>query len=107
MARRAVQLIPAAPADAVAAPVRRPISFTRRVIKAILGPYMRHYHHLELEDGANVPAHGPAIIVTNHASLLDVPSLMVLDPFPNTATIVKASLFKIPVISWLLRQWGA
>src|SRR5919201_5688526 len=32
---------------------------------------------------------------------------MVLDPFPNTATVVKASMFKVPVVSWFLRQWGA
>ena len=47
------------------------------------------------------------LIVLNHASLLDVPALMVLDPFPNTRTIVKASLFKLPIISWFLKQWGA
>jgi 1-acyl-sn-glycerol-3-phosphate acyltransferase len=79
----------------------------RRAVKAIMGPYMRWYHHLELLDPENVPLAGPAIVVTNHASLLDVPALMVLDPFPNTATIVKASLFKVPVVSWFLRQWGA
>jgi 1-acyl-sn-glycerol-3-phosphate acyltransferase len=79
----------------------------RRVVKLMLGPLMRAYFHLELEDGHNVPLSGPAIIVTNHASLLDVPALMVIDPFPNTATIVKASLFKVPIVSWLLGQWGA
>lgn len=79
----------------------------RRLAKAVLGPYMRLVHHLRLEDMHNVPPRGPAIVVMNHASLLDVPALMVLDPFPNTATVVKASLFKVPVISWILRQWGA
>jgi 1-acyl-sn-glycerol-3-phosphate acyltransferase len=79
----------------------------RRFAKAVLGPYMRAYHHLELVGAENVPPRGPAIVVTNHASLLDVPALMVVDPYPNTATIVKASMFKIPVVSWLLRQWGA
>lgn len=79
----------------------------RRAAKAVLGPYMRLVHHLRLEDMHNVPARGPAIVVMNHASLLDVPALMVLDPFPNTATVVKASLFKVPLVSWMLRQWGA
>ena len=88
-----------------AQPVRVPA--TRRFIKALLRPYMRLYHRLELRGGEYIPAHGPAIVVLNHASLLDVPALMVVDPFPNTVTIVKASLFKIPVVRWFLEQWHA
>jgi 1-acyl-sn-glycerol-3-phosphate acyltransferase len=68
---------------------------------------MRLAHQLRLEGRENVPPGGPAIVVLNHASLLDVPALMAIDPFPNTGTVVKASMFKIPVISWFLRQWGA
>jgi 1-acyl-sn-glycerol-3-phosphate acyltransferase len=79
----------------------------RRVARAILGLYMRLYHRLEMQGGTNLPPRGPALVVINHASLLDVPALMVLDPYPDTATIAKASLFKVPVVSWLLRQWGA
>ena len=79
----------------------------RRFIKAVLGPYMRLFHALELQGAEHIPARGPAIVVLNHASLLDVPALMVLDPFPNTATVVKASMFKVPIVSWFLRQWGA
>lgn len=79
----------------------------RRILKPILAAYMRPYHHLVLEGTEHVPASGPLLVVINHASLLDVPALMVLDPFPNTATVVKASMFKIPVIGWILHQWGA
>jgi len=80
---------------------------TRRIIKAVLGPYLRLYHHLEVRGLENIPPTGPAIVVLNHASLLDVPALMVADPFPNTATIVKASLFKVPIVRWFLEQWNA
>src|SRR5579859_5911799 len=79
----------------------------RRIIKAVLAVYLHLYHHLEIEGMENVPPSGPLIVVVNHASLLDVPVLMVADPFPNTATIVKASMFNMPVVSWFLRQWGA
>jgi 1-acyl-sn-glycerol-3-phosphate acyltransferase len=92
-------------ASGASTPPRLPLA--RRVIKAVLGPYMRAFHNLELQGGENIPHRGPAIVVVNHASLLDVPALMVLDPFPNTQTIVKASLFGVPIVSWFLRQWGA
>src|SRR5215207_2538412 len=98
----------AAPPVATVADARRPpMPLARRLIKAVLGPYMRLYHGLELVDGEHLPRAGPAIVVLNHASLLDVPALMVVDPFPNTAAIVKASLFKVPIVRWFLEQWGA
>ena len=83
------------------------MSLTRRITVGVLGAYMRLYHRLELQGGEHLPRSGPALVVINHSSLLDVPALMVLDPYPDTATIAKASLFKVPVVSWLLGQWGA
>jgi 1-acyl-sn-glycerol-3-phosphate acyltransferase len=79
----------------------------RRVTKAILGTYMRLYHGLELEGAENVPPHGPLLILLNHASLLDVPALMVVDPYPDTVTVVKASLLRVPGVVWFLKQWNA
>jgi 1-acyl-sn-glycerol-3-phosphate acyltransferase len=79
----------------------------RAALRAVLGVYVRSYHRLRFEGGQNLPPHGPAIIVLNHASLLDVPALMVVDPYPNTVTVVKASLARVPVVSWALAQWGA
>src|SRR6266496_3885260 len=73
----------------------------RRVVKTILRLYMRPFHGLELLGLEHVPSHGPALIVVNHASLLDVPALMLVDPFPDTATVVKASMFRMPLIGWL------
>jgi 1-acyl-sn-glycerol-3-phosphate acyltransferase len=105
MAPRGAHLVVSAPTAAARPNKRMPLA--RRLIKAILGPYMRLFHRLELQGGELIPPRGPAIVVLNHASLLDVPALMVLDPFPDTATVVKASMFKIPVVSWFLHQWGA
>ena len=96
-------LVSAAPAGRA----RAPEALTRRLIKPILGCYMRWYHHLELQGGENIPPSGPALVLLNHASLLDVPALMALDPFPDTVTVVKASMFNMPFIGWVLRQWGA
>jgi 1-acyl-sn-glycerol-3-phosphate acyltransferase len=79
----------------------------RRFTKAFLGTFMRRYHGLRLEGAENVPAHGPILVLLNHASLLDVPALMVLDPYPDTVTVVKASLFRVPLVRWFLKQWNA
>jgi 1-acyl-sn-glycerol-3-phosphate acyltransferase len=79
----------------------------RRVARAILGVYMKLYHRLELRGAELLPPGGPAIVLVNHASLLDVPALMVLDPYPNTVLIAKASLFNVPLVAWLLGEWGA
>jgi 1-acyl-sn-glycerol-3-phosphate acyltransferase len=68
---------------------------------------MRLFHSLELQGRENLPPRGPALIMINHASLLDVPALMVVDPYLDTRTVVKASMFRLPLISWVLRQWGA
>lgn len=103
MPRRAAPLVPASPQAAQ----RKRVPLTRRLVKAVLGPYMRLYHGLEIRGTENLPPRGPMIVALNHASLLDVPALMVLDPYPDTATVVKASMFKVPLVSWFLRQWGA
>ena len=103
MSRRGAPLVssPSTPAP----PKRTPLN--RRFVKAILAPYMRLYHGLEMQGAEHLPPRGPAIVVLNHASLLDVPALMVVDPFPDTVTVVKASMFKVPLVSWFLKQWGA
>jgi 1-acyl-sn-glycerol-3-phosphate acyltransferase len=68
---------------------------------------MLPFHHLTLVGAQHIPPRGPLLVVLNHGSLLDVPALMVLDPFPDTATVVKAEMFSLPIIGWILRQWGA
>lgn len=98
---------PAATAAKTIEPAPRRMPFLRRLLKPIMAAYLRPYHKLDGRGLDNLPPRGPAIILLNHASLLDVPSLMVLDPYPDTATVVKSSMFRMPLIGWVLRQWGA
>jgi 1-acyl-sn-glycerol-3-phosphate acyltransferase len=79
----------------------------RRLVKLVLAAYMHTYHRLESVGLENIPADEPALVLLNHASLLDVPALMLLDPFSDTGTVVKASMFRLPLIGWVLRHWGA
>jgi len=93
-------------AESSARPRARP-PLLRRIVRAVLAAYMRTYHRLEQHGAEHLPQSGPLIVLVNHASLLDVPALMVLDPYPNTVFIAKASLFDVPFVGWLIGQWGA
>ena len=103
MSPRSAPLV--APQTAPLAPARTPL--IRRIVKGILSLYMLPFHHLRLVGAQHIPPRGPLLVVLNHGSLLDVPALMVLDPFPDTSTVVKAEMFSLPIVGWILRQWGA
>src|SRR4051812_27658348 len=54
-----------------AGPIER-APLVRRILRVGLTVYMRLYHHLELHGADRLPRRGPAIVLVNHASLLDV-----------------------------------
>jgi 1-acyl-sn-glycerol-3-phosphate acyltransferase len=68
---------------------------------------MRVWHALDVQGIEHLPPRGPALVLLNHASLLDIPALLVVDPYPDTVMIAKASLWRVPILGALLRQWGA
>ncbi len=92
---------PSAPAVSPAA------RFVRAAAKAVLRFYLRSWHSLKTEGVENLPPHGPALVLSNHASILDVMALMSIDPYADTALVAKASLFRIPVVKQVLEAWGA
>lgn len=51
------------------------------------------------------PLHGPAVIMANHQSLLDIPLLIRSWP-GEVRFLAKRSLFSIPVFGWALRASG-
>ncbi|MBU0518312.1 1-acyl-sn-glycerol-3-phosphate acyltransferase [bacterium] len=53
----------------------------------------------------NYPKKGPYLIAMNHNSLIDIPAMATAVNRPGY-TMVKASLFKIPVVGWWMRRIG-
>lgn len=90
-----------------ARPGRRREGWFRRTVRVVLRAYMRWWHGMEVAGLEHLPPSGPALVLVNHASLLDVPALMALDPYPDTAVLAKASLFRVPLVRQVLEAWGA
>ena len=84
---------------------------TRRLLKlgcrAVCRAYLRFWHRFEAQGLEHVPHRGPGLALTNHASLLDIPALMAVDPFEDATMLAKASLFKVPLVRRVLDAWGA
>jgi 1-acyl-sn-glycerol-3-phosphate acyltransferase len=81
----------------------------RRWLKAVVHSYMRIWHDIDLggEGLPHVPTSGPLLVLVNHASALDVPALIAVDPYPDSVAIVKDSLYKVWPIRPFLHAWGA
>jgi 1-acyl-sn-glycerol-3-phosphate acyltransferase len=61
------------------------------------------YFRLRVRGLDKIPAHGPALLVINHQSFLD--SLFVGTPLPRTICyLARDSLFRVPVVGWILRH---
>jgi 1-acyl-sn-glycerol-3-phosphate acyltransferase len=75
-------------------------------VKGLVLAIMRGYFRLETRGAAHVPASGPALLVSNHASVLDPPAI-------GSATerqlcfMAKAELFRVPLLGRLIRGLGA
>lgn len=75
-------------------------------VKLVVVAVMRGYFRLETRGAAHVPLSGPALLVSNHASVLDPPAV-------GSATgrqlcfMAKAELFRVPVLGPLIRALGA
>jgi 1-acyl-sn-glycerol-3-phosphate acyltransferase len=80
---------------------------TRKRIRAVTRAYMRIWHGMEVVGSEYLPPRGPALLLGNHASNLDVPAWLAIDPYPETTILALASLFRWPIIRQVLIASGA
>jgi 1-acyl-sn-glycerol-3-phosphate acyltransferase len=82
----------------------RGLGFWRRFAVAIVKPPLLLFTRRTWQGREHIPRTGPAIIVANHISHADPLALahFVYDSGRWPAFLVKASVFKVPVIGWLL-----
>jgi 1-acyl-sn-glycerol-3-phosphate acyltransferase len=76
------------------------------VANVLQGMVLRTFADWRVTGRGNVPPYGPLIIVANHQSYFDSPLLSTSIP-RRTRFLAKDALFKGPVVSWLLRSYGA
>lgn len=72
-----------------------------RIVKSIVRGLARLLFRLEARGTGHVPLSGPALIVANHASVLDPPMVGVVAPRP-LHFLAKAELFSIPLFGRLI-----
>lgn len=75
------------------------------VAHAALGPPLRGIYRLDVSGAEHVPASGPAVLASNHDSLLDIPALVVASPRP-VWFMAKVELFRGRAASNVLHRMG-
>lgn len=63
-------------------------------------------HRMRVEGREHVPADGPVMLVSNHASFLDIP-LVAASLRRHVAFVARDSLAKFRPLGWLMRRCGA
>ncbi len=76
-----------------------------RISKFVAGPLLKVLFQLKARGLENIPAHGKAILASNHFSFLDhfiLPTIVDRE----ITFIAKSELFENPIWGFLLTQWG-
>ena len=77
-------------------------------LRGVLGLVLRvFFRRVEVSGAERVPSRGPVIFVLNHPNGLVDPAVVLCLAPRRTAFLAKATLFRMPVIGWLARTFGA
>ena len=78
----------------------------RRILHPMLRALLPAICKVDVAGLEHVPRHGSTILMINHVSYLDPIVVTAGIPFRHTISLSKVENFAIPVLGWLLRQWG-
>ncbi len=79
----------------------------KRFILATARLVYRILFKVEISGLENIPEDKNFIVTPNHLSNFDPPLIAAFMPVDNMAYMAKASLFKVPVLNWVIRAFDA
>ena len=77
------------------------------ITKLLVRAYLKVFHQYEVLGLEHLPPQPPVFVLSNHVSNLDVPAFGIADPYKGSCLVAKESLTKTPVVSTILKAWGA
>ena len=77
-----------------------------RFVQNVFRLFFRLYNRLEVRGLSNVPNEGPMLVASNHASFVDPPLVGSVLPI-RLRYLAKESLFRVPLLGFLIRTLGA
>jgi 1-acyl-sn-glycerol-3-phosphate acyltransferase len=77
-----------------------------RFVRKAFRLFFRLYNRLDVRGLSNVPNKGPMIVASNHASFVDPPLIGAVLPM-RLRYLSKESLFRVPLLGFLIRTLGA
>lgn len=81
------------------------IGRNQRVGKALGGPPIRWFLHMQVTGAEHVPPTGPVIMAANHRSFWDIPVHVIASPRP-IVFMAKQELYKGPITRWMWQSLG-
>lgn len=91
---------------AVAVPTKEKRTRTYRLVMAFATPIVRWWGRLEVIGLDLLPTSGPVLLMANHDSMWDPLVLGVAARTRQVCALAKASLWRIPGLSWVLDRMG-